>query len=388
MTCEEVMDLMQRHLDGDLNNEEQRRLSEHLDACPDCAEMMERLERIDRDLASLPKVTPAYSLVDAILPRLVQIDAASESTSAREAAPRVAAERPRRPWYARGAFARYGGMAAAAAVLGVLVVNGLTDSFRDSATRSQESAASGGASADMMMTMEAAMESSSAAQDSAAKRSDAPGSAAAEESPAAEAPAADAPDTSVSSPSAPTPAPKEEAAGGYGGETENRAQNGDVGIMESPSETPGETQPSEGAGSSGFEGQAVGEGEEAPKDAADMPPLDEDGPRYGITGDPGLQDDVKARDRMGSPALMSDDGAYAASVELMPDGMLVVVVNELEGEADYASVHRWPADATNVELLGWEGMTLKYAATGQDGTRTFTIDAASVTETETTAEIE
>ncbi|HZG78386.1 MAG TPA: zf-HC2 domain-containing protein, partial [Paenibacillus sp.] len=74
MTCEEVMELMQRHLDGDLNSEEQKRLSEHLDACEDCADMMERLQRVDEDLANLPKGTPAYSLVDGILPRLAQID--------------------------------------------------------------------------------------------------------------------------------------------------------------------------------------------------------------------------------------------------------------------------------------------------------------------------
>ncbi|WP_274388706.1 anti-sigma factor family protein [Paenibacillus antri] len=369
------MELMQRHLDGDLNHEEQKRLSEHLDACPECAEMMERLERIDQDLASLPRVTPAYSLVDAIMPRLAQIDAASESTSAREAAPRGAAIRP---WYARGAFARYGGLAAAAAVLGVLVVNGMTDTFEKSANTAQESAASGGAAADIMMTMEAPMEEA-LADDATTKRS----------ASEAEAPAADAspsmdnaadPNASVSSTPEPSKAPKNNEGATAGSGEAPSEQPSSPSREPQPAAAGGGTDGAEGVGVMGFEGTEQGaapEGE-VPTEAAEMPPLAEE-PRYGITREPTAED--SARGKGAAPALLSEDGAFAAAVELKADGTQVVVVNELEGDADYASSYAW-ASETAVELTGWDGATLTYTATTEGVVRTFRIDAASATETE------
>ncbi|WP_309123353.1 zf-HC2 domain-containing protein [Paenibacillus sp.] len=370
------MELMQRHLDGDLNYEEQKQLSEHLDACPECTDMMERLERIDQDLASLPKVTPAYSLVDAIMPRLAQIDAASESMSAREAAPRGAAVRP---WYARGAFARYGGLAAAAAVLGVLVVNGMTGSFEKSANQAQESAASGGASADMMMSMEAPLEEA-VADGAATKRS----------ASEAEAPAADAspsmdnaadPNASVSSTPEPSKAPKD------GDDTAAGSGETPAAPPPSPSREPqpaaagGGTDGAEGVGVMGFEGPAE-EGaapeSEAPKEAAEMPPAEEE-PTYGIARDQAFEDGARGKGSV--PGLLSEDGTFAAAVELKEDGTQVVVVNELEGDADYASSYAWAAE-TAVELIGWDGATLTYTATTEGVARTFRIDAASATETE------
>ena len=388
MTCEEVMELMQRHLDGDLNSEEQKRLSEHLDACGDCADMMERLQRIDQDLASLPKVTPAYSLVDAILPRLAQIDAAGETTSTGELPPRVAADRSRRPWYARGAFARYGGLAAAAAVLGVLVVNGLTDSFKDSANTAQESAASGAAEADIMMMMEAPM---SAADDASAKRSE----------PAADAPAAEepVPATEPVDPNASVSSPPQSDAGGP-----KNDGNGDVGIQEAPQPTPqptpkaptsepqparGEAQGSDGEGVQGLAGSGSGETEntadaaEAPTDVAETPPAMEES-ILGITADPASEDGIKekgANREADVPTLLSEDGAYSASVERKADGTQFIVVNEVEGDADYASAYAWAAE-TKLELVAWEGSTLTYTAAAPEGVRTFRIDAASATETE------
>ncbi|MCR2803211.1 anti-sigma factor family protein [Paenibacillus soyae] len=74
MNCQEVMELMQRQLDDDLGDEEFVVLNDHIRQCPDCAAAFERLKRLSSDLASLPKVTPRYSLVDAILPELERID--------------------------------------------------------------------------------------------------------------------------------------------------------------------------------------------------------------------------------------------------------------------------------------------------------------------------
>lgn len=74
MNCQEVMELMQRQLDGDLNSQEEGELDAHLAYCLDCMQMFERLQRLSGELAQLPKVVPPYSLVDAILPQLAEID--------------------------------------------------------------------------------------------------------------------------------------------------------------------------------------------------------------------------------------------------------------------------------------------------------------------------
>ncbi|NOV03535.1 anti-sigma factor family protein [Paenibacillus planticolens] len=74
MNCQEVMELMQRQLDGDLDSQEEDELHAHLAYCLECAQMFERLQRISGELAQLPKVVPPYSLVDAILPQLDEID--------------------------------------------------------------------------------------------------------------------------------------------------------------------------------------------------------------------------------------------------------------------------------------------------------------------------
>ena len=74
MNCSEVMELMQRQLDHDLNESEQSLLTEHLNCCAACTEMFERLKMLNDGLEQLPKVMPKISLVDSILPQLDEID--------------------------------------------------------------------------------------------------------------------------------------------------------------------------------------------------------------------------------------------------------------------------------------------------------------------------
>jgi hypothetical protein len=74
MNCQEVIEFMQRQLDGDLDAQEEAQLADHLKLCSECAEMHQRLKQLSSELTNLPKVVPAYSLVDAILPKLVEID--------------------------------------------------------------------------------------------------------------------------------------------------------------------------------------------------------------------------------------------------------------------------------------------------------------------------
>ncbi|GLI07581.1 hypothetical protein YDYSG_36110 [Paenibacillus tyrfis] len=86
MMCQEVIELMQRYLDRDLDETEYSRMLQHLQQCPDCTELFERLVNLSNELESLPKVTPPFSLVDAILPKLEQLEAAGAVPDAAYAA--------------------------------------------------------------------------------------------------------------------------------------------------------------------------------------------------------------------------------------------------------------------------------------------------------------
>ncbi|MDF2963132.1 MAG: hypothetical protein K0S39_4867 [Paenibacillus sp.] len=74
MMCQEVIELMQRYLDQDLDEMEYNQMLGHMKQCADCTELFQRLVLLSHELEQLPKVTPAYSLVDAIMPKLQQID--------------------------------------------------------------------------------------------------------------------------------------------------------------------------------------------------------------------------------------------------------------------------------------------------------------------------
>jgi hypothetical protein len=80
MMCQEVIELMQRYLDQDLDEIEYNQMLKHLQDCPECTELFQRLLAVSEHLENLPKVTPAFSLVDAILPRLQHMDTAPAAT--------------------------------------------------------------------------------------------------------------------------------------------------------------------------------------------------------------------------------------------------------------------------------------------------------------------
>lgn len=89
MNCQEVMELMQRQLDDDLDESEKEVLTNHTRQCPDCAVMFERLQLLSAELTSLPKVMPGYSLVDAIMPQLERIELFDQHNPAPAATPAV-----------------------------------------------------------------------------------------------------------------------------------------------------------------------------------------------------------------------------------------------------------------------------------------------------------
>lgn len=74
MDCEHMLDLMQRYVDMDLSMEEEQQLHDHMNHCSQCATAFARLKALSDALDQLPKVTPKYSIVDAILPKLAEYD--------------------------------------------------------------------------------------------------------------------------------------------------------------------------------------------------------------------------------------------------------------------------------------------------------------------------
>ncbi|WP_261305675.1 zf-HC2 domain-containing protein [Paenibacillus andongensis] len=134
MNCQEVMEFMQRQLDGDLDAKEEDVLHAHLMHCLDCAQMFERLQRLSDELTQLPKVIPPYSLVDAIMPQLADIDrhAAASITDkvaafGTHASQTASVQPPKLPWTRRlglqFSWKFAGGVVAAGLILGFFVFN-------------------------------------------------------------------------------------------------------------------------------------------------------------------------------------------------------------------------------------------------------------------------
>lgn len=74
MKCAEVMEWMHRYLDHDLSQDEMIEMFRHIDNCPSCADVFERLTLLSQELEQLPDVKPPFSLVDSILPQLDKLD--------------------------------------------------------------------------------------------------------------------------------------------------------------------------------------------------------------------------------------------------------------------------------------------------------------------------
>jgi anti-sigma factor RsiW len=122
MICQEVMELMQRYIDGDLDQQETSLMMDHTGQCPDCAAMLTRLQRLSSELEQLPRVVPKFSLVDAILPELDRIHAANTmdgSSSGKDPDQVPVTHRSYRP--SRHLFGKLSGVVAAGVVAGLLL---------------------------------------------------------------------------------------------------------------------------------------------------------------------------------------------------------------------------------------------------------------------------
>lgn len=92
MISELEMELLHRDLDGDLTREEMESLQIMLAKNPELQLVHARLQKVSRQLADLPPVTPAFSLVDSILPVLEK-----EKVKAKPAPVQVASEKQELP---------------------------------------------------------------------------------------------------------------------------------------------------------------------------------------------------------------------------------------------------------------------------------------------------
>ncbi|WP_338551992.1 zf-HC2 domain-containing protein [Paenibacillus sp. KS-LC4] len=123
MNCQEVMEYMQRELDGDLDEYERATMTSHFKQCPDCAAMFERLKNLSAELENLPHVTPSYSLVDAIMPQLEQLafEAAGSAPEPQETATPKRRKTPNR--VASFKLRQLTGVVAACLVAGTFIIS-------------------------------------------------------------------------------------------------------------------------------------------------------------------------------------------------------------------------------------------------------------------------
>lgn len=123
MNREEGMELVQRSIDGDLNEEESTRLQTYLQNYPECAALLEKLTRLSEELTQLPHVVPRYSLVDAILPQLERMTPEPAPGASEAAAVEAPYEpRSRRSGGRKTLYRRVAGVVAAGVVAGVLLI--------------------------------------------------------------------------------------------------------------------------------------------------------------------------------------------------------------------------------------------------------------------------
>lgn len=133
MKREVAEEWMSRYLDGDLNGEDTKELFRYMDEHPDAAETFRIMTALSLRLEKLPDVKPRYSLVDAILPQLDELDAQRRTDSAAEIGimerqkPEVdeVAERRRQRgnWRDRLPVRTIGGIVAAGVVLGISIAS-------------------------------------------------------------------------------------------------------------------------------------------------------------------------------------------------------------------------------------------------------------------------
>ncbi|MFC4076769.1 anti-sigma factor family protein [Salinithrix halophila] len=72
MRCREYRDWIQRELDGDLSNWEEKELENHIQTCPACAQERAEWHHLSGGLFRFPDVEPPYSITDRVMERIAE----------------------------------------------------------------------------------------------------------------------------------------------------------------------------------------------------------------------------------------------------------------------------------------------------------------------------
>lgn len=437
MNCHEAMELMQKDLDEELTAAEHAALLAHLRDCPDCTDMHEKFKQLSGALESLPKVTPPFSIVDAILPKLDELGLLFEQGAAAEPpvpAPEEEAEpdgwrgqdSPSRPAARSGRSGKRGwfswriagGVAAAALVLGMFIFNGQNRSLVKNAdgmlfagSEKKESASQPAAAGSDGVKIDKT--------DAAKKKQDGDG-AAGDFGSSADNPAN--PPAAARSGATATPVPVPQA-----GKDERpvSASEAGPGHVMPPAKASGDAQPNESAaaappGSTAGGAAATiqplpapdaaasapepaasgatavpaaspeasaGQGTDASKTIRGSQPAEEPAPTSAASGSAGGSESdaetnrgfamtLKAPPESRSATFTFADGAYTALVR----NRKVVIVDK-DGQEVFASgIERKADDA--IVFVAWDGTKLTYAVTSADGkTVSYSIDVKAKTET-------
>jgi anti-sigma factor RsiW len=143
MNCQEVIEFMQRYMDGDLDQHETSLMMDHVGQCPDCAAMLVRLQRLSSELEQLPRVVPRFSLVDAILPELEKLQSEETADVSRSQENYIASpSSPRSNRPRRNLFRKVSGVVAAGVVAGLILFSQPSQwSFSGSSSNHDDAAA-------------------------------------------------------------------------------------------------------------------------------------------------------------------------------------------------------------------------------------------------------
>ena len=365
MRCEGVMELMQRCLDEDLTEEEKTCMLEHMKTCDSCAGMFERLNRLSEELVNLPKVTPPYSIVDSILPRLDEID----QQLANSRSPKVSGWQRFRRSFSYRALAG----AAAAVVVVVAAASQLPRLFTDHSVSDSAMVSSGSSDAResagpeerIMFDSSAAVEEHTAEPEVMMDKD----------------PGSDSPDAS-----APGSADASGTAGNSAADVMARNESKRPASARNDNGGQEETPPSEeqGAGTDSVEpvrDQAVPQGEPGEEKAMSFAEPFTDEPETDGESVQGLSLRLEMTETPGAVTepVVSPDQAHTAFVEQTEAGLQVVIV-DANGERIYAS----PAKAAeSIRNLAWSvnGDTLTYEAVAGERVEQYTIDVRTRSET-------
>ncbi|MFB6363013.1 zf-HC2 domain-containing protein [Paenibacillus elgii] len=434
--CQEVIELMQRHLDRDLDETEYGRMLQHLQQCPDCTGLFERLVNLSNELECLPKVTPPFSLVDAILPKLEQLEAAGAAPDAasgkieREtealwarAAAEPADERPAwgswrknvREWIS---FPVFGGVVAVGLVFGFFLFQNLSNpesdagrlllSMTDKKTENESLPAAGQAtetakSKPAAQSLPAGGSDNKAASQEHKPQNSSAGNGDTNKEVSVQSRSSDAADADRRA--SQTAAPRQQTPGGGNKTTEPEqpvrekqpkapAEKRDSVAVPSqqPLSPPGEDKGSRsGAPVNGNGEQAKGfialepsqpSEEAAASESADMGgagAADQTRPENIAKKNGGSYMGIAAKpdSKPAAHELASSDGKYMASVR---EEKIVIV--DQDGKEVYASGYNWKG-ADRIELVEWSGDgKLTYRVNMSEQSRTFVIDLKAKTETE------